>query len=118
MDFADLYARYAQDVFRFAYFLSGNRELAEDIAAETFSRALVAGDSIRPGTVKGYLLAVAPTCSWTGCADRAAPPPSATSISMRPTRLPIPKPSPPAASNWRPHMRPCSSCLNRSVRLW
>ena len=59
MDFADLYARYAQDVFRFAYFLSGNRELAEDIAAETFSRALVAGDSIRPGTVKGYLLAVA-----------------------------------------------------------
>ena len=37
MDFADLYTRYAQDVFRFAYFLSGNRELAEDIAAETLS---------------------------------------------------------------------------------
>ena len=38
MDFADLYACYAQDVFRFALFLSGRRELAEDIAAETFAR--------------------------------------------------------------------------------
>jgi len=28
MDFADLYTRYAQDVFRFAFFLSGNRALA------------------------------------------------------------------------------------------
>jgi RNA polymerase sigma-70 factor (ECF subfamily) len=59
MDFADLYTRYAQDVFRFAYFLSGNRELAEDIAAETFARALTVGEGIQPGSVKAYLLAVA-----------------------------------------------------------
>ena len=43
MDFAELYSRYAQDVFRFAYYLSGTRELAEDIAAETFARALTIG---------------------------------------------------------------------------
>jgi RNA polymerase sigma-70 factor (ECF subfamily) len=59
MDFAALYTRYAQEVFRFAFFLSGNRELAEDIAAETFARALTAGERIRPGSVKAYLLAVA-----------------------------------------------------------
>jgi RNA polymerase sigma-70 factor, ECF subfamily len=59
MDFADLYTRHAQSVFRFAYFLSGNRELAEDIAAETFARALTARNHIRPGSVKAYLLAVA-----------------------------------------------------------
>lgn len=45
--------------FRFALFLSGRRELAEDIAAETFVRALTIGDKVRPGSVKAYLLAVA-----------------------------------------------------------
>jgi len=59
MDFADLYGRHARDVFRFAYYLSGNRELAEDIAAETFARALTARDAIRGGSVKAYLLAIA-----------------------------------------------------------
>ena len=57
--FADLYGRYAQDVFRFAYYLSGNRDLADDIAAETFARALTASVDIRPGGVKAYLLAIA-----------------------------------------------------------
>lgn len=59
MDFADLYGRYSQDVFRFAYFLSGNRELAEDIASETFARALTVGNHLRTGSVKAYLLAIA-----------------------------------------------------------
>jgi RNA polymerase sigma-70 factor (ECF subfamily) len=59
MDFADLYARYAQDVFRFAYYLSGNRALAEDIAADTFARALTAGGRVAQGSVKAYLLAIA-----------------------------------------------------------
>ena len=52
--FADLYGRYAQDVFRFAYYLSGNRDLADDIAAETFARALTASVDIRPGGVKAF----------------------------------------------------------------
>ncbi len=59
MDFADLYTRYAQDVFRFAYYLSGNQALAEDIAAETFARALTATTGVQAGSMKAYLLAIA-----------------------------------------------------------
>ena len=59
MTFSELYERYARDVFRFALFLSGNRAVAEDIAAETFCRALLAKREIREGTVKAYLLAIA-----------------------------------------------------------
>jgi RNA polymerase sigma-70 factor (ECF subfamily) len=59
VDFAELYSRYALDVFRFAYYLSGSRELAEDIAAETFTRALTVNDGVKSASVKAYLLAVA-----------------------------------------------------------
>lgn len=59
MDFVDLYHRYAQDVFRFAFYLSGNRTLAEDIAAETFARALTARTDVNPGSLKAYLFAIA-----------------------------------------------------------
>jgi RNA polymerase sigma-70 factor (ECF subfamily) len=59
MDFGELYARYAQDVFRFAFFLCGRRELAEDIAAETFARALTTTARVQPGSVKAYLFAIA-----------------------------------------------------------
>jgi RNA polymerase sigma-70 factor (ECF subfamily) len=59
MDFATLYHQYAGDVFRFAYCLSGNRAVAEDIAAETFARALTTGDRLRTGTVKAYLFRIA-----------------------------------------------------------
>ena len=59
MDFTGLYRRYALDVFRFALHLSGNRELAEDIASETFVRAWTARDRLRAVTVKGYLLMIA-----------------------------------------------------------
>ena len=59
MDFADLYTRFAQDVFRFAYYLSGNQALAEDIASETFARALTAKAPIGTASLKGYLLAIA-----------------------------------------------------------
>src|SRR5262249_42000034 len=58
MDFSNLYERYAQDIHRFALFLSGDRALAEDLTAETFARALIAKDDIRVDTVKAYLLAI------------------------------------------------------------
>jgi len=58
LTFAAVYEQYAQEVYRFALYLSGNRSLAEDLAAETFSRAWVARDRIRVGTVKAYLLMI------------------------------------------------------------
>jgi RNA polymerase sigma-70 factor, ECF subfamily len=58
MDFADLYERYAHDVHRFALFLSGNEAMADDLAAETFARALLGRDNLRLDTVKAYLLAI------------------------------------------------------------
>ena len=57
--FSELYARYAQDVHRFALYLSGDRHEAEDITSETFVRAWTATVPIRTETVKGYLLTIA-----------------------------------------------------------
>src|SRR5580765_1119334 len=56
--FGELYARYAQDVYRFALYLSGDRHEAEDITSETFVRAWTATVPIRTETVKGYLLTI------------------------------------------------------------
>lgn len=58
-EFHALYGKYAPDVFRFALYLSGNREDAEDITSETFVRVWTAPGPIRMATVKGYLLTIA-----------------------------------------------------------
>jgi RNA polymerase sigma-70 factor (ECF subfamily) len=59
-EFQDIYQRYAQDVFRFALYLSGNQALAEDIAAETFARLWASDEKmIRMLTIKSYLFAIA-----------------------------------------------------------
>jgi RNA polymerase sigma-70 factor (ECF subfamily) len=65
-EFQALYQKYAQDVFRFALFLCGNREDAEDIASETFVRAWNAPGGIRQSTVKAYLLVIARNCYLQG----------------------------------------------------
>jgi RNA polymerase sigma factor (sigma-70 family) len=59
MTFHELYSRYAEDVYRFAYWLSGNPEVAKDITSETFVRALTARGEPRMETVKAYLFAIA-----------------------------------------------------------
>jgi RNA polymerase sigma-70 factor (ECF subfamily) len=59
INFQDLYRRYAQDVYRFAYWLSNDANEAEDITSETFVRALTASGRLRAETVKGYLLTIA-----------------------------------------------------------
>jgi len=59
INFHDLYQKYATDVYRFAYWLCGNAQDAEDITSETFVRALTSADSIKTETVKGYLLTIA-----------------------------------------------------------
>jgi RNA polymerase sigma-70 factor, ECF subfamily len=58
-DFSTLYRKYAQDVFRFALYLSGDCSQAEDIASETFVRAWTSAEAIEVATVKGYLFTIA-----------------------------------------------------------
>jgi RNA polymerase sigma-70 factor (ECF subfamily) len=59
VEFGQLYERYAQDVLRFAFYLTGNHAEAEDITSETFVRAWVESDAIRIATVKAYLFMIA-----------------------------------------------------------
>ena len=59
ISFHDLYERYARDVHRFAYYLTGNAADAEDITAETFSRVWTVGGAVRVATVKSYLIKIA-----------------------------------------------------------
>ena len=57
--FHDLYQKYAKDVYRFAYWLCGSAMEAEDLTAETFTRAWTSRKEIRTATVKAYLFAIA-----------------------------------------------------------
>ena len=59
IDFSELYRTHAGDVHRFALFLSGDPDLADDILSETFIRLWHARDRVDLTTVKGYLLAIA-----------------------------------------------------------
>ena len=59
LTFHELYERHAQDVYRFAYWLSGDAAEAEDITSETFVRAWMAKSPVRTETVKAYLFAIA-----------------------------------------------------------
>ena len=59
MTFHELYSRYAQDVYRFVHWLSGNPQIAQDITSETFVRVWTAPDEPRMETVKAYLFAIA-----------------------------------------------------------
>jgi RNA polymerase sigma-70 factor (ECF subfamily) len=57
--FHELYAKYADDVYRFAHWLSGNPDDARDITAETFVRAWTGPNEPRMETVKAYLFTIA-----------------------------------------------------------
>jgi RNA polymerase sigma-70 factor (ECF subfamily) len=70
MDFEVLYRRHARDVYRFALFLTGKREEADDITAETFVRAWTAPEPIRVGTVKAYLFMIARNLHRSGLRQR------------------------------------------------
>jgi RNA polymerase sigma-70 factor (ECF subfamily) len=59
IDFTELYNRYSGDVFRYVRYLTGNREVAEEVTAETFLRAWTVQDNLRVATSKGYLIAAA-----------------------------------------------------------
>jgi RNA polymerase sigma-70 factor (ECF subfamily) len=57
-DFHALYERHSRDVYRFAFYLCGNRAQAEDLAADAFAKAWSSVDAVRMATVKGYLFAI------------------------------------------------------------
>lgn len=59
IDFSGLYQAHAADVHRFALFLSGDRELAEDLVSETFIRLWHARARVELATVRAYLFAIA-----------------------------------------------------------
>lgn len=57
--FNELYGRYAQDVYRFVFWLCGDQEDAKDITSETFTRVWTDDNEIRPASVKAYLFTIA-----------------------------------------------------------
>ena len=57
--FESLASRYADDVFRYAYWLCGSKPVAEDLAQETFLRAWKSIDKLNdPKAVKGWLFTI------------------------------------------------------------
>ena len=59
LKFNELYESYASEVYRFALWLSGSKQWAEDITSETFIRAWVHYRPIRTETLKAYLFTIA-----------------------------------------------------------
>jgi RNA polymerase sigma-70 factor, ECF subfamily len=59
LTFNQLYKTYAKDVHRFAFWLSGDTDDANDITLETFERAWLSDSEIRTATVKAYLFTIA-----------------------------------------------------------
>lgn len=59
ISFHEVYERHSRDIYRYAYWLSGSAEDADDITSETFARAWVGRDGIRTETLKAYLFAIA-----------------------------------------------------------
>jgi RNA polymerase sigma-70 factor (ECF subfamily) len=58
INFQDLYESYANEIYRFALWLSGDRFEAEDITSETFIRAWVHNSKIRTETLEAYLFTI------------------------------------------------------------
>jgi len=59
LTFEELYVAYSPDVYRFACWLAGDPNDAEDITAETFTRAWMNFATIRTETLKAYLFTIA-----------------------------------------------------------
>ena len=57
--FHELYDRYSDDVYRFAFWLTGNPQDARDITSEAFVRIWTAPEEPRLESVKAYLFTIA-----------------------------------------------------------
>jgi RNA polymerase sigma-70 factor (ECF subfamily) len=58
VNFDEVYRAHAHDLRRFAFYLSGDAALADDLVSEAFVRALTARDRLELATVRGYLFAI------------------------------------------------------------
>jgi len=68
VDFDELYNAYADDVYRYAFSLCGNRHTAEDITSETFLKAIKASDRFK-GDCNVRVLRRDGTLIWSGVLD-------------------------------------------------
>ena len=59
LNFTEIYTSYADDIYRFAFHLTGNYHNAKDITSDTFIRAWTHRSNIRVETLKAYLLTIA-----------------------------------------------------------
>ena len=59
LTFQDMYTMYVKDVYRFAFWLSGDSFAAGDITSDTFIRAWTHRATIRTETLKAYLFTIA-----------------------------------------------------------
>lgn len=59
ISFHELYSKYAKDVFKFVFWLSGNVQDTEDITSETFTKIWLSKIDIKTKTVKAYLFTIA-----------------------------------------------------------
>lgn len=59
LDFQELYESYATEVYRFAFWLTGDTAETEDVTSETFIRAWARRSAIRTETLKAYLFTIA-----------------------------------------------------------
>ncbi len=67
--FERLYAQYADDVLRMAYFYLADRHKAEDVCQDVFVKLYMHGELIEPGKEKAWLLRVTVNCCrdlWRG----------------------------------------------------
>jgi RNA polymerase sigma-70 factor (ECF subfamily) len=58
-NFHSFYETHAKAVHRFALYLTGNRDEADEITAETFLRAWTASGPVQESTARAYLIAIA-----------------------------------------------------------
>lgn len=56
--FHEIYEHHSKDVYRYAFWLCGNTDDADDITSEAFARAWAGRDVIRTETVKAYLFTI------------------------------------------------------------
>ena len=60
--FEEMYAQYADDVLRMAYFYLADKQKAEDVCQDVFVKLYTHGESIAPGREKAWLLRVTVNC--------------------------------------------------------